>query len=325
MAWLAAAGAVLQGGAAGATMWRGADKSAIKGTEQARQMLVDAPLADESKLRYQVELLREMGQLTPEMEQEILQDPSLMQQVTTDPRLKEAQMEALTRMERQGREGLTLEERAADEDIRRGLQQESRADQEAILQNMQARGQLGSGAELAARMQASQSAADTARQQGTELARLMAARKMEAAMNAGQMGGQMREQEFGESSKKAQAQDLINQFNTQSRQGTQQRNVGSKNQAQQYNLDYDKQREAQRAEAVERQNKINKEAYEEAINQRLQRAKDVGGLSQQIGGLKDKNFAGRVGAASKMGQGMSSFGTSGMMGGGGGASGGAGA
>jgi hypothetical protein len=301
-----AVGAGIQGGAALASMIRGSQKSSIRGLEQARQMLADAPLADEDKLRYQVELLRDMGQLTPEMEEAILAEASKMEQVSTDPRLKSAQMEALSRLERQGLEGLTLDEEAQIGEIQRQIQSESRRDQEAVLQNMAARGQLGGGAELAARMQAGQSAAENAARSQEQLARLVATRKLEAGMQAGQMAGNIRGQEFQEGSAKAEAADLINRFNTQSRQGVEQRNVGARNQAGQYNLDYAKSREADRANAMERQAQINRQAYVDAINARVARATGVGNIGKEIGQQKDTQFGNRVAAAQGIGQSVSS-------------------
>jgi len=43
-------------------------------------------------------------------------------------------------------------------------------------------------------------------------------RALQALMQGGQLGGQIRQQDFGEQSEKAQAQDAINRFNTANRQ-----------------------------------------------------------------------------------------------------------
>jgi hypothetical protein len=304
---LAALGPALGVGAGVAGVVRGSDKSTIRGLEEARLAAQGMEVPEEEMLRYNLEMLRNMGQLTPEMEQEILQESSGMNHISTDPALRDAQMEALTRMERRGKEGLTLEERAAAEDINRGIQQEGRAANDAVLQNMQARGQLGSGGELAARLSAGQAGMDSARQQGTELARLMAARKLEATMNAGQMGGQIREQDFGEQAQKAKAQDMINQFNTSARQGVQQRNVGSKNDANQYNLDYSKDLEANRVDTTNNQKVVNRDAYTTAMDARNAKRGTVANIGMSIGQAKDRQFANRISGIQKIGSSISSM------------------
>jgi hypothetical protein len=281
-------------------MIRGSDKEQIKALEASRAAAASAEVPDEAMLRYNLEMLKNMGQLTPEMEQEILQEASGMRYVSTDPQLREAQMQALTNMERRGKEGLTLEDRAAAEQINRGVNQNARANQEAVLQNMAARGQLGSGGELAARMQASQSAADTGGQQGMELVRLAAAQKLQATMNAGQMGGDIRGQDFGEQSAKAQAQDMINQFNTSSRQDVQSQNVGSKNRAQQYNLDYAKDLEANRVDTTNQQKAINRDAYTTAMDARNFKRTGIAQAGERIASAKDRQFANRVAAGAEL-------------------------
>ncbi len=297
------------------SMARGSQRSTLRGLEEAREAARANEVLDEQALAYKLQTLKNMGQLTPEMEQEILQEASGMNHISTDPNLRQAQMEALTRLERQGKEGLTLDERAAQEDINRGIQSENRMAQEAVMQNMQARGQLGSGAELAQRLQASQSAADSGRQQGTELARLMAARKLEASMNAGQLGGNIREQDFGELSKKAEAQNAINRFNASSRQNVQSANVGQKNAANQYNLDYSKDLEANRVATANDQAQINSSAYERALNSRNLKRTGIADIGQKIGAQKDIQFGNRIQSAAKIGDTVGSMGTNSMFGG----------
>jgi hypothetical protein len=314
MAWAQMIGAGLQVGAAGASYIRGANRSTLRGLEEAREAARNTEVPDEALLRYNLEMLKSMGQLTPEMEQEIMQESSGMNHISTDPVLRQAQMSALTNMERRGREGLTLEDRAAQEDINRGIQTEQRAGQEAVLQNMQARGQLGSGGELAAQLAASQAGADQARQQGSDLARQVAASRLQAQMNAGQMGGDIRQQEFGEQSAKATAQDLINKFNTASRQNVQTANVGARNIAQEKNLLDKRALEQNRVDTTNNQKIINRNAYMDAMEARNQKRSDIAGMGLKIGMTKDDQFKKRMEGVSEAGKGASSMG--GMTGGG---------
>jgi hypothetical protein len=279
---------------------RGANKMENRAQQSALESAQNAEVLDENKLKFQLQTLKDMGKLTPEMEQEILQEASGMNHISTDPVLRQAQMSALTNIERRGKEGLTLEDRAAAEQINRGIQQEQRAGQEAVMQNMQARGQLGSGGELAARLAASQSGADQARQQGSELARQSAAQRLQAQMSAGQMGGDIRQQDFGEQSQKAQAQDLINRFNTSTKQGVQSTNVGNRNAAQEANLNYAKALEQNRVDTANEQGYMNRDAYQNALASREMKRQGVNTANMAVARGKDKKFNDRIDLADQM-------------------------
>lgn len=154
--------------------------------------------------------------------------PSALEDVETDPRLKQAQMDALARIQEMGGAGLTAEERAQQDMITRSAGAEAQARDKSILQNMAERGIGGSGAELMARLQGSQSAADRAAVQQGQLSGQAQNRALQALSQAGQLGGQIRGQEYGEQSNLASARDRIAQFNEANR-------VQAANQAEMYN------------------------------------------------------------------------------------------
>ena len=167
------------------------------------------------------------GVISPEQEQAISQDPSAMLKVATDPRLKDAQMQALQQMSQVSREGITPTEQAALQQVRTQVNQQDTARRQALLQNMASRGMAGSGAELAAQLQGAQAAAEQQSGQGLNIAAQAQARALQAMTGAGTMSGQMRSQDFGEQAAKAQAADEVAKFNALQRAGSQQRNVGS--------------------------------------------------------------------------------------------------
>ena len=193
-----------------------------------------------------LEMLKDMGRITPEMEAEILQQDTQLKGLRVDPKLKAQQVDALQRLSQQGREGLNLEDRVALEEIQRAEAQANRGQQEAILQNMEARGMGGAGAELAARLQASQSSADRASQRGLSVAAQAQQRALQAMMQSGEMAGRMGQQDYENQAQVGTAQDAINRFNTGSRQDVQSANIRAKNEAQEANLNYAKQLEANR-------------------------------------------------------------------------------
>jgi len=156
-------------------------------------------------------------------------DPSAMEGIEIDPRLKEAQMGALGQMQEMGSGELTAEEKAQEMMITRGAGAQAQAQDKAILQDMAQRGMGGSGSELIQRLQASQSSADRASQQQAQLAGQTQSRALEAISQAGQLGGQMRGQEFGEQAQQASAADRIAEFNAANRaQAQQQQEIHNK-------------------------------------------------------------------------------------------------
>jgi hypothetical protein len=264
----------------------------------------DLIIASPEERRIQLEYLKSIGELTPEMEQAIEQEATAYEQIQLDPNLKKAQMEALARLERQGREGLVLEDRAALEDIRRQEAQALRGQQEAILQNMQQRGMGGAGAELAAQLQASQSSADRASQRGLDIAAQAQRRALEAVLSRSNLAGQMESQDFSRQAQQASAKDAISRFNTANRQDVQMRNVGSRNRAQESDLDYRRRIDAANTDTKNRQAAIDRDAtlgyYDARNEQKLGKA----GAGVQVGRAKDSsearatsNYLGALGGA----------------------------
>lgn len=175
-----------------------------------------------------------------------LQD-SEFKNIQTDPALKQAQMNALGKLEEIGSQGgLTAQDQKLIGDVRRQQRVTEQGQRQAIAQNAAQRGVGGSGLEAAQNIAAQQNAANQASQQGTEVASLALQRQQQAIQQAGLLGGQIRGQDFDEAARRAQAQDVINQFNVgaknlaglqmaQLKQGIAQGNVDLLNQQQIYN------------------------------------------------------------------------------------------
>ncbi|TXG85830.1 MAG: hypothetical protein E6R13_01580 [Spirochaetes bacterium] len=106
-----------------------------------------APSLEELQVQY--EELKNAGLLTPELEQVFQQQASEMQNISTDPRLKQAQLNALSSLEEIGQNGMTLQDKANLQKIQTQIGQQERGAREAILQTAARRGTSGSGFELA--------------------------------------------------------------------------------------------------------------------------------------------------------------------------------
>lgn len=179
---------------------------------------------------------KEAGKLTPALEQQINAGPSAVAGITEDPSLQNAQMGALQQLQQRAQGGLTPEERAQYVQSQIEAQRAGQAKNAQILQQMQASGQGGSGAQLAAQLSASQNGTNEAAQGGLNLASLASQNALNASSQSGQLGGQIRGQNFNVADTKAQAADQLNRFNVQNQIANQQRNVGSQNRAQEANL-----------------------------------------------------------------------------------------
>lgn len=151
--------------------------------------------------------------------------PSAFQDVQEDPRLKSAQLSALEEMTQIAKTGLGAEDRAAFNEVRRQAAGMAQAQKATTLQQMQERGMGDSGANLVAQLLSGQSAADMASQQGDRLASQASSARRQALGQQSSMASQMSQQQIALAGQKASAADVINQFNTQNRQGVNARNL----------------------------------------------------------------------------------------------------
>jgi hypothetical protein len=164
------------------------------------------------------------------------QGSSAFNDIEIDPRLAENQMAALAGLEGiASAGGMTGTDIANLERIQGEVGAADRGRREAILQNMQMRGQGGGGLELLAQLQSGQDATNAASQAGLDIAGTAQDRALEALMAGGQLSGSIRGQQFGEQASKAEATDAINRFNAANMQSGNQFNAGQTQQSGQFN------------------------------------------------------------------------------------------
>ena len=176
----------------------------------------------------------------PQLEEFVLKSPELvgllnaeqledteLKKIQEDPRLREAQMDALRQMEQLGEVGLTPEERAQrSEMLRQGAAQEQ-ARQKQILQGMAQRGTLDSGASLLAQLQSSAAAGADTRRQSEQMGADIAGRKRQALAKAGSMASVMSAEDFRKQKEAGTAQDAIKRFNVGLRTDANRMNLAS--------------------------------------------------------------------------------------------------
>lgn len=255
MVWAAAIPAALAAGTAIAGSVSG-DRRA-KADQQQQEWYIDRAIAEYENLgnqlpQYESALpvapdLQEMGpqefgrytlqgQLTPEQEFAISQGDSEMNKVYTDPRLRDAQLAALSSLEDVGSNGMTMADKANLAQIQENASMQERGNREAILQNARQRGMGGSGMEMLAQLTSGQNSANRARMEGLNVAATAQQRALDAMAQAGTLGGNIRGQDFSEGAAKATSQDAINRFNAANSQTVLGRNVDRSNTAQEKNL-----------------------------------------------------------------------------------------
>jgi hypothetical protein len=298
MAWIApvvAAGASLLGSASAsgdAKKSRDAQKKAL-----AQYAGVEVPEIADQQVFY--DLMTNAGTMTPELEQALGLQPSAMENISTDPRLRQQQMNALAQLAGISETGMSPADQAAFELARRGAASENQAMQGQILQNMQARGQGGSGAELIARLKGAQSSADAMQAAQLEQAKQQQAARMQALNQVGSMASGIQNQDFNQAAQVAQAKDLINKFNVQNQQNVNNQNVAAKNAAQLTNLQNQQQIMNSNTGIRNTQQDRNKALLQQDFNNRMAKAS---GMAGQYNGISQTNQQQAANTASMYGQ-----------------------
>lgn len=185
---------------------------------------------------YYPELYQVVAQMNPELETAVNLGPSAMSGISTDPKLRQAQLNALSKLEQIGLGEQSAEDVARNSQIISDVNTNLQGQQGAIMQNMAARGMSGGGSELVARNMAAQGAANRQAQMALDSKAQAEQRALQAIMQSGQLGGQMQSQDFQQQQAKAQAADAISKFNAANQQNVIGSNVSARNQAQAGNI-----------------------------------------------------------------------------------------
>lgn len=309
-------GAIMAGGAYMASREAQAGASAQRRAAEANRAAfqgVPIPTVEEQKIILQTPEL--MGQYTPEQQEAMQMSVSAMEDVSADKSTVDAQKSALEGISEVAKGGFTEGDKATAREINRDVNQQAQARQKAILNSMASRGVLGSGMELAAKLQGEQQSIEQASRAGDQLTQQAQSRALQALGQQGQLAGQMRTQQFGEGADIARARDTINQFNMQNRQNVANQNVNERNRAQTLNLQQKQSLEDQRAQLANQQDMYNKQLQQQEFANRRGITQDITGANTQVGNAENAAAQGRA----AMWQGIASGIGGGLMGMGGGA------
>lgn len=203
---------------------------------QAIQSLQSLETPDPEQMKVNLQELVSQGVITPEQAQSALVDANAYNQISLDPTTRNAQLNALRSLQDISDDGFSSQQASDLARIKSNQAAESRGAQEAILQNAAQRGVAGGGLEMLSRMQAQQAQAGQRNLADLNVAAQADQNKLAALQQIGQLGGNIRSQDYAQEQAKAQAQNTINQFNAGQMQRTNELNTGIRNQAQGQNL-----------------------------------------------------------------------------------------
>lgn len=231
-----AAGAAIAGGVAGAIERSNASAAAKELMKQRLEEFTRVGTPPETSLPLILQEFKQQGVITPELEKQINIEASKVAQIKEDPQLREAALQGLQLLQQRSERGFGAEEEAAFAQARQEAGKESQGRLQSILQQMQAKGMGGSGAELAAQLSTSQAGDEQLAAEGQRIAaeRAKASRDAIGALVSGST--QLRGQDFDIAKAKAAAEDELNRFRVGMEADQQARNIAAKNRAMELNL-----------------------------------------------------------------------------------------
>jgi hypothetical protein len=173
---------------------------------------------DLAKLIPQLQQQVMSGVMTPAEAETALQQASQMQGVTSDPSSILNARKQIAALDQIGQnKGLTDADRAQMDALLTQSQAKMSQDRAAQIQQLQAQGNAGTGAELASRLVGQQTMANQGAQFGANLAQSAQARALQAIQSGLTGSTNLNQTLFNQEAQKATAQDAINQFNAQAR------------------------------------------------------------------------------------------------------------
>ncbi len=226
------------------------------------------------------------GTLSPEEAVFKMQQDTAYAGIKVPQALLDAQRLSLNSIQKIANEGgMTAQTKASLNDIEAQQAARSKAEQGAIIQDAQQRGVGGSGIEIASRLLSQQQGANRAAAGGLQVAADAEARRLAAITQAGTMATSQRAQEVSEQQKAAEAQDMINKFNTSFQNSTDATNVAARNSAAATNLANaqrvaDNNAEVARMEAAARQAAAQQQ-WQNTFNQQTNLVNAAGGQAGQ--------------------------------------------
>lgn len=235
--WGAAVGAVLGGLTGGAFGQMTHDKKVqyqnVLNQYMGQLNAIDMPRYADLKLVF--EKFQKGEPLSNEELSALQEVDSEVTKIAQDKVAKQSQLDALAAMKARSRGGLTLQDKSDLMQAQREIDRQQSGVQKSIMQNMQARGQGGSGAELAARLNAGQQGAQMASQNSLATAARAQNAAMQSLRDSASLGRQIGQDQMDFDLMKAKAVDDTRRRNLERQQDAMKYNIGNRNVANEAN------------------------------------------------------------------------------------------
>jgi hypothetical protein len=306
MPLIAGIGAPIAGGIIGNIAAQGSQSQDQQALQNALAQIQGVNVPGVAEQQWQLAQEQAQGALTPEALAAYQMGPNAMSGIQTNPAYAQAQQQQLQALQQLGAGGLTAQERANIISANQQAAGVGNAANAATLQAMNARGMGGSGAQLAAQLANNQNAANMASQQGANINAQAQNQALGAMSQAGSLAGQMQAQQFGQQAAIAQAQNAINQFNTQNQQQVAGYNTQAQNQAQAANLANQQAIANQNVNTQNQQIAHNTGLYQQQFQDQMAQAQAAAGAEGNLAGMYGNQAANTAGMWSGIGSGVGS-------------------
>lgn len=245
-------------------------------TKQLQRLFDGIDVPEEKQIQLQQYI--EQGLMTPEQARAELVGDNAYDDMQLDTEGHQAQLAALQSLSDIGNEGgLTASDRSKMQAIQNQEQSAAKGAREAILQNAAARGAGGSGLELMAQLQNQQDSATRQSTRDLDVAAMAQDRALQALQQAGSLGGQINQQQFGQQAQVADAKNEIAKFNAANKQQVGMTNVAANNQAQAANLANKQDTSNKNVDIKNQQNQQNNSLGQQTFNNQMSLAQGRSG------------------------------------------------
>lgn len=226
-----------------------------------------------------------------------IQGDSALTEISTDPRLRQNQMDVLAQLQGLSETGLGTTDRIALDEATEAANQADKSRRASILSQMAQRGTLDSGAQLAAQLQSASQANEDQLAASRNIAKQAQAGRLNAMNSLAQQSSNLENLDYNRAANVATAQDAIQRFNAQTR-----------NQANQYNTTAKQNLANQASTNANQQQMYNKGLIQQDYNNRLNRANAQIGMNSNNANNQAQSAltagAGRANMYSQIGSGI---------------------
>lgn len=283
---------------------------ATKAREEALKQYLNLNVPDPDKQKLILQQYQMTGKLDPEMEAAIAQGTSAQDKIALDPSTRAAQMSALSQLtDITANQGMDAQEKNQIQQALNQVNANTRGQTGAILQNAAARGVGGSGASLAAELEAAQAGANNASSEAMNAQAQASQRALAALSQQGGLAGSIHSQDYSQQLNAANANDAINQFNARNQNAVMAANTQAKNQAQAYNTQEQQNIANQNTGLSNYQQQYNSNLQQQQFNNQMglasAKANAAGGVANQYNANANAtgNMWGNIGGALATGAG----------------------